>query len=198
MDVVDHGAHLARSEGPFVTVKHIMRHRVFGVFPNIVETIHLLYFFCVFILLFQLLGEFQIACVFGFLKLLADGVELGIQNIKALCKSVESSLRLGTFDGDVVRILCVAFEVEVFVVGEERHRTAPLLEHDGIHLIVGTNRGVELSIPVLDDCRVEHLAIALQIDGLSIGVGKVHLDIELRFFVACTGGHYNNHGCPKE
>ena len=159
MDIVDHGTQLARAKGPFVAVHYIMRHRVGGIVPDEVETMHL-------------------EELFG-IGLIDGGVvfQLGFKVVVAMVEGIETGLGFRAFHQDGIGVLGIAFEGHVLLVGEEEERTAPALEHEGLHLVVGAHRGVEHRLPVVDDGRVDGLSQLLEIYGLTVGVGEVHVDV---------------------
>ena len=110
-----------------------MRHWIFGVLPDIVETMHFQHFFA-------------IGWGDG-----AVGFHLGFEFIIAFGEGIETGLGFRTFHHDGIGVLGITFDRHILVVGKEREGAAPAFQHDGIHLVVVTNRSIEHGIPVLDD-----------------------------------------------
>ena len=135
--------------------------------------------------------------------LLHHGVEfldLLVEFLQLVVVVVQLFLRLRSHDFDGLRVVDVAHKAHVLVVGEERHRSAHSFHFQCIkdlRVVIGGGQDGHF---IGDDGRVDGdwrvVDVLLQIDGLVVAVGQVHVDLEL--VVVLVASRQRDGHCKQE
>ena len=133
--------------------------------------------------------------------LLHDGVEffdLDVELVQLVVVGIQFGLGLRGHDFNGLRVVHVAHEGNVLVVGKERHRATHPLHFQCIKDLRIVGRCGQGGHVVSDDGRVDGywrvVDEFLEVDGLFVAIGQAHVDLEVvGFLVACGQAECKSH-----